>query len=159
MPMPPERGPVLKTPFLLALDRIGNTATRQSLLSIQKLLRSGESLMQVYAQLAPSRAAVSVTERDHVASDWFGNKKGAWRAWQGSEDVLRQGIIQAISLQTKKRGKPLPVDYWWVRDAPPFRVLPFLSSDARTVTVLLLTAQTPTPGPAVTAAGGRARRG
>jgi hypothetical protein len=143
MPMPVERGPVAKTAFLLALDRIGNNATRQDLLSMKKALQSGVPLLDLYRSSAPSKTAVSSDEFNHVARDWFGNKKGAWSGWQGSEEILRKGIVEAITLQTKKRGKPLPVDYWWVHEAGPFRVLPFLSNLGRTVTVLLLTPRTP----------------
>ena len=136
---------VLKTPFLAALDAVGNSASKEQLLLIRKALVAKVPLIDLFGQLSTGEQVVREAEIDHVARDWFHEKTGWWPEWV-PEKAMREGLIRSIDLAIKygekgETGRPLPVDYWWVRDTGAFRFVSVISKQQQTV--LLLTPSAP----------------
>ncbi len=144
----PLLGPVEKTAFLIALERVGNTSSKQELLHIRALLEAGMPLIQLFRSLPQGGGApVEESEIEHVARDWFDPKTGWW-AKSAPENVMRAGLIQSIDLSLEygepgEDGKPFPVDYWWVKDAGAFRFISKISRQQQTVFLLTPTAPSP----------------
>jgi hypothetical protein len=145
MPALPAQGPVAKTPFLVALERVGNTSSKQELLQIRALLESGVSLIAIFQSLPQGQQhGVEDQEIEHVAHDWFDPKTGWWTR-SGPEQVMREGLIKSIDFsieygESGEDGKPFPVDYWWVQETGAFRFISKISAQQQTVFLL-----TPTP--------------
>jgi hypothetical protein len=153
-------GPVEKTDFLIALERVGNTSSKQELLQIRGLLESGMSLIAIFNTLhAGLQHGVEEVEIAHVGRDWFDPKTGWWTQ-DNPQQVMREGLIRSIDLSIQfgepgDTGKPFPVDYWWVQDAGPFRFISKISPQQQTV--FLLTPTAPRPDAARTRAPARAK--
>jgi hypothetical protein len=144
----PLLGPVEKTAFLIALERVGNTSSKQELLHIRALLEAGMPLIQLFRSLPQGGGdAVEESEIEHVARDWFDPETGWW-AESGPENVMRAGLIQSIDLSLEygepgENGKPFPVDYWWVKETGAFRFVSKISPQQQTVFLLTPTAPSP----------------
>jgi hypothetical protein len=160
MPAMPAQGPVAKTPFLVALERVGNTSSKQELLQIRALLESGMSLIAIFQSLPQGQQhGVEDKEIEHVAHDWFDSKTGWWTR-SGPEQVMREGLIKSIDFsieygESGEDGKPFPVDYWWVQDTGAFRFVSKISAQQQTV--FLLTPTAPRPGAPATRRPARAK--
>ena len=160
MPAMPAQGPVAKTPFLVALERVGNTSSKQELLQIRALLESGMSLIAIFQSLPQGHQhGVEEQEISHVAQDWFDSKTGWW-THSGPEHVMREGLIKSIDIsieygESGEDGKPFPVDYWWVQDTGAFRFVSKISAQQQTV--FLLTPTAPRPGAPATRRPARAK--
>jgi hypothetical protein len=150
---------VLKTPFLGALDAIGNSASKEELRLIRAALASKVPLIELFGRFSTGEQTVRSAEINHVGKDWFHAKTGWWPEWV-PEKAMREGLIRAIDLSIKygekgKMGRPLPVDYWWVRDSGTFRLVSLISKQQQTV--LLLTPSAPNARPRAKATKTRAR--
>jgi len=160
MPAMPTQGPVAKTAFLVALERVGNTSSKQELLQIRALLESGMSLIAIFQSLPQGHQhGVEEEEISHVTKDWFDPKTGWW-AHSGPEHVMREGLIKSIDMSIEygeagEDGKPFPVDYWWVQDTGAFRFVSKISAQQQTV--FLLTPTAPRPGAPATRRPARAK--
>jgi hypothetical protein len=159
----PAQGPVEKTHFLAALERVGNTASKQELLQVRALLESGMSLIAIFQSLHQGQQhGVEEEEISHVARDWFDPKTGWW-SHSGPEQVMRAGLIQSIDLSIEhggagEDGKPFPVDYWWVKDSGAFRFISKISPQQQTVFLLTPTAPRPDAAAARRPARAKARK-
>ena len=144
-----QLGPVEKTAFLTALERVGNTSSKEQLSQIRALLASGQPLLQIFETLHPQQShGVEEEEMTHVGRDWFHPTKGWWTKAR-PEQVMREGLIRSIDLSLQygepgADGKPFPVDYWWVNEAGAFRFISKISAQQQTV--FLLTPTAPIPG-------------
>lgn len=133
--------PFLKTTFLAAMDKIGNSASVEELRQIADALRSGTDFGALLEASTRGDHEVSAKEIKHVRKDWFDNKTSWWRRYS-PERVMREGLLDVIRIQTAHRRTPLPVDYWWLPNAKKFAVIPLQGPSQ--VTIFITTPPRPT---------------